>query len=377
MNTSAININPGHLREIGVALDGSLVALGSMDYPEDVTGHFPCPDAEFVRISRVDGLRIVRCRAFRETSGFLCAEEYGPELHVPASLAAIVERALRLGAKQAVQASLNYQDGELRSSTSRVKTLHQPLSCWTLNLDEVGGGVNVVLSARLHGSVIPEWSTSTANYWPAELDLSLKVEFRIDPITRVACFGAHVPTLEKEPATPASVPMVRSLASLDVADAPVGTFAQFAMGGTRWYSLYEGEASRYLSITEHAPPTRTPIGLLNDNGSYRWPRISIHGIDMRAVASMLRQSNNFRSSVTSSTVGEAYRSFGSDGSETYFIADLALDFRLDTEGLHIRINGKTQREAIALDLLLIWETLILRFPYYTRFIKALVLESRN
>ena len=366
--------NPGHLNEIGVAFDGSLIAVGSIDHPVDENGHFPCPEAELVRISREGGLRIMRCRAFRTPSGFLRAEEYGSELLVPAPLAAIVERALRIGAKEALRASLTHQDGQLRDSTSRMSTLSQPLSAWSLEVDEAGGAVHVVLSARLHGEVIPEWLTSMANYWPAEQDSRLVVRFRVDPITRVACFGAYAPALTKEPETLAAIPTARGLAALDLGNAPVGPFAQFAIGDTRWYYIFEGDTQRYLSITEHAPPMRTPLGLLRDTCGYRWPRLELRGIDMRAIASMLG-SHNLRSSVTSDTIGEAFESYGSDGFDTYSITSLALDFSLNETGLRLRIEGHTKRGPISRDMLLMWELLILRFPYFTRFRTMAGLQS--
>lgn len=132
MTNQEITPTPGHLNEARVALDGSLIVTGSIDHPADKEGYFPCPGADFLRISRTGGFRIVRCRSSRDRSGFLQADEYGSELHVPAPLVAMIERAFAFGAKEPCQATLAHQDGALTSSTSRIETLTQPLSDWTL-----------------------------------------------------------------------------------------------------------------------------------------------------------------------------------------------------------------------------------------------------
>lgn len=357
--------NPAGLRDIGIALDGSLIVLGSIAHPADEAGHFPCPDGELLRITR--GLAIARCHAVREPSGFVRVIEHGSELFLPAPFHAILDHALRFGAPEPLRASLAHQDGELRSSTSRDKTLEQPLSAWTLEVDDIDGRLDVALSAALHGSVIPAWRTSSANYWPAGQDARLDVRFRIDPITRVACYGAYVPGLAKEPASPAAIPADPHRARLDIAQAPVAPHDQFAVSGTSWYNFNERKAPPSFSVTEHAPPTRTPAGLLQDHCGYRWPRVSIYGLDMNAIAALLGHADGLRASVTSDTIGQAFTSHGPDGYESHRIADMTLHFALDHSGLRISIEGRANGAPLSRDLLLTWELLILRFPQFTRF----------
>lgn len=360
-----------HLDEVCVGLDGSLIATGALDHPTDRAGHFPSSEAALLRISRREGFRIVRCRANRDRSGFLDAEEYGSELHLPASLAAIVDRALKSGVNEELQATLAHQDGALRSSTSRIDPLEQPLTDWRMHVDELSGAINVQLSARLHGSIIPEWKSNTGNFWPAESEARVSVRFQVGPATRVACFGAYIPSLVGEPGTPATAPTSPGLDHLDIANAPVGTFCQFGISGSRWYSLYEDAGERRsLTLTEHGSPTRNSLGLLNDSRRYIWPRVSIHGLDMETIASLLRTSSKLRLAMTGSVLGDAYESHGSDGSATFNIKELVLDLQLDATGLQLKINADSERGKISMSVLFLWELLILRFPYFTPLIQS-------
>jgi len=353
-------------------LDGSLIAAGSMSHPLDQHGHFPSPHADFLRISRVRGLRIVRCRASREPSGFLRAEEYGSELHLPPTLAAIIDRALKQGVKEPVQVNLLHQDGQLSDSTNTIKTLTQPLTGWEMRIEEDEGTITVSLSAILHGTLLQDWKTSQSNYWNSSERAMLEVNFSIDPVTRIACYGSYVPALKEEPRILAFIPAPSGLSKLNIADAPVGTFAQFAISGDCWISFYESTGEwKSISITEHSPPTRTAYGLLSDNRGYRWPRISIYGIDMDVIASAMMNSQETRIILQNGRFGQVHYSHGSDGSTYYNISDVRLDLKIDSSGLHFDYTIIAEMIERSGNFYLKWELLLLRYPRFSQCIHLL------
>jgi hypothetical protein len=364
--------NHQHISQAGVALDGSLIAAGSMSHPVDEHGHFPSPHADLIRISRVRGLRIVRCRASREPSGFLRAEEYGSELHLPPSLAAIIDRALKQGVREPVQVNLLHQDGQLSDSTSTIKTLTQPLTGWVMRIEEDEGTITVGLSATLHGTLLQDWNTSQSNYWNSSQRATLEVNFSIDPVTRIACYGSYVPALKEEPRIPALIPAPSGLSKLNIADAPVGTFAQFAISGDRWISFYESTGEwKSISITEHAPPTRTAQGVLSDSRGYRWPRIAIYGIDMDVIASAMVRSREMNLVMQNGKFGQVHYSHGSDGSTDYDVSGVRLDLKLDSSGLHFDYTVDTEMGEKSGEFYLTWELLLLRYPRFAQYMRLL------
>src|SRR5262245_31700681 len=120
-----------------------------MSYPCDDDGRFTIAESSELRLSRQHGLRIIRCHATREKSGFLVAEELGPELWIPDVFVHVITKALRQGTKEPIKISLRTEDGFLTSSTEREKALWQPLSDWQLELSENKGSINGVISAAL------------------------------------------------------------------------------------------------------------------------------------------------------------------------------------------------------------------------------------
>lgn len=190
--------NRQHLTQAGVALDGSLIATGTMHHPIDENGYFPSPDAHLLRISRVRGCRIMRCAASREPSGFHTVKELGSELHLPRWLADLINRALNHGVKQPIHVSAMHQDGGLSDSTSTIKTRIQPLTHWVVHIDEDKGVINVTLAATLHATLLEEWNTSTANYWSPKQQEKLEVNFSADAIDRSGSRSFCLPDGELE-----------------------------------------------------------------------------------------------------------------------------------------------------------------------------------
>lgn len=354
-----------HIKQAGVDLDGNLVVTGSMDHPVDDHGHFPLISAQWLRISRVRGMRIVRCRAWREASGFLGVEELGSELHIPQALETIINRALFSGVKAPLVASLEYQDGLLADSTSRAQTLTQPLSGWTLRIEEKEGAISVVISAFLHASYLEDWNTSRSNYWknaPAQSRITLS--FEVDPITRIACFGSYVPSLIRESEGLPVAPPRSTLAALNIENATVGVFTAFAVDGDRWVNFHERDhENRGISITEHGPPTRTAEGFLNDSRDYRWPRVSLYGIDLGLISSQMIRSRAYRMIFSNGHFG-ALTYHREEPSEE--ITEAEIEVKLTQKGLELfyQLRGPAIKPG---QFTLPWELLILRYPAFCRF----------
>jgi len=154
-----------HIADVDVALDGALVGHGVLIHPADDEGHFAALAAERVSISRAfGGMRIARCHASRDGSGFLRTETFGPELLIPDSLAAMIEHALGAGVRVPVSAKFAHQMGALADTTRMDGQRMQPLSDWTLDINEDDGHVAVTLSAALCALYLADWDKSASNH---------------------------------------------------------------------------------------------------------------------------------------------------------------------------------------------------------------------
>lgn len=187
-----------HLSAASVDLDGNIIASGSIVHSQDDRGEFDPCDGDRLKISRGEWMKIVRCSCVREDCGFLRSEEYGAGVLVPAALATVITRALRLGAAEPQSVTLNHQEGELSNSFDPTYHLCQPLSDWHLAIDEREGEIFVVLSAALHARHLREWLESEANFWAQQPGQRVEVRFSINAATRVACFGAYVAGAAKD-----------------------------------------------------------------------------------------------------------------------------------------------------------------------------------
>ncbi len=350
-----------HISSAQVALDGGLVAIGSLSHPTDDDGHFPSHVSECVRISRAYGMRIVRCRAKRLTSGFLKVDEFGSELGIPDPLSSMIEHALRNGAKQPIVVTLTHQAGQLADSTRTDKRLVQPLSDWTLDIREDQGHITVQLSAALHGLDIEEWQKSTSNYWSGQLKTRLEARLTVDPVTRIACFGSYVPSLPDTVSTPALLPEPSLLSTLDINNAPVGTFTERVFGDGRWFSFFEATSLSYLVIVPESTPSRTTAGFLGLGSHSLGPSVSIHGLTMDAIWFATRNSPT----VKRLDEGECVGTLTGGGSDGWIekITSVETEISLNETGLHFAIDIRAPRTSL-MKFYLPWELLILRYPKF-------------
>ncbi len=352
-----------HISNAQVALDGAIVAVGGLRHQSDDDGRFPTLFAEHVKISRTHGMRIVRCQASRDVSGFLKVVELGSELQIPDPIKSMIERALWLGAERPISAAFSDQAGQFTDTTRTDQRLSQPLSDWKVHISEEQGEVSVVLSAALHALHIEDWQKNTSNYWKGQPSARLEAYFTVDPITRIACFGSYVRSFTDVTHGPALLPEPSYSSTLDIKDAPVGTQREFAFGDGRWFSFYESSNSGYLSITERSAPSRTMSGFLASDGRSIQPSINIHGLTMDAICFAINNSSSIRRLDEGECVGALHYS-GSDGSISN-IKSVGTNISLTENGLEFCIEVNVPKRN-PISFYLPWELLILRYPKFIK-----------
>jgi hypothetical protein len=344
-----------------VALDGSLVLRGIISHPVDDDGIYPCPVSDHVRISRTFGTRLVRCQATRDISGFLTKEEFGGEVQLPEPIAFTLIRAFSVRVKEPIVLRLDQQAGFLADSTSRESRLCQPLSDWSLTIEERDDDLHVALSAKLYGAKVEEWQkNSTANHWQRQPSARIDIQFVLDAITRTACFGCYSPSISTEGTAAASLPAPAKLTELDISTAPVGEFVQCGVAPDRLVSIHESAELGCLSLDRRALPKRTPAGFLATTMTYVWPRLTLYGITMASLRFALRSNPSLRLTAEGDQAGHLHYG-GSDG-EIINVTGWTADIKRDEVGLHFDIEALSTRTPQRLIFRLPWETLILRYP---------------
>lgn len=351
-----------HIVDVDVALDGALVGHGVLFHPADDEGHFAALAAERVSISRAFGsMRIARCRASRDSSGFLRTEAFGSELLLPDALAAMIEHALGVGVRALVSAKFAHQTGVLADTTRMDRRRTQPLSDWTIDIDEDDGCVAVKLSAALHALHLQGWDKDASNYWSAQDGARVEVHFTINPATRIACFGPYGLPLPDAAVMPAMLVDPSPLSALNIANAPVGAGTQLGLGEGRWFNFYEAKGLSYLSITECSQPSRTAAGFLASDNHPHWPRIHINGLTMDSIWFATKNSPTVRLSAEGDSVGSL--DYPGSGGWTDKITSVETEIMLNESGLHFAVEVRSPKSQ-SVCFRLPWELLVLRYPKF-------------
>lgn len=231
------------------------------------------------------------------------------------------------------------------------------------------------MSADLHGDHLRDWHSAEQNYWATDRPANLVVKFRIDPLTRSACLGAYVPPLDQTAAQLPTVPADHSLKHLNIGEALVGANNLHASGDGGWYDFYASPYRPSIWITKiDKPAMRGKTGLLIGTAGRSTPTISVEGVDMDMIDTMLLRSEDLRMGLDGIETGFLTYSYGSGGQSTFRIADLSLTAQMSSRGLSIGISGNTERQEVRTNVLLAWETLILRFPQFTRYMQQFQLQ---
>ncbi|WP_390551662.1 hypothetical protein, partial [Qipengyuania sp. MTN3-11] len=330
---------------------------GTLVHPADDAGEFRPLEVECLKINR-ETMRIVRCRALRDETGFFQSEEMGAVLYVPEPLATQVKFALRFGATRPMEMAILHQTGSI-TSRGQIQNFTQPLSDWRLRIDEDGGDITVVMSAALHSAHLRDWLKSEQNFWAGQRGARVETSFTINAATRIACFGAYIPDGRSEANGAEAHPRTPVGGRLYLESAPVGPMAEFGIRDDRWVHVgsHSHGPNSYIALTEHRDVRRLPNGFLS-SGLCEWPRIWIEGLSLESVASVIGD-EPIRLS------GEGIRmSFSNDGREGWreLASEAALEFCLQKGGLALDYFFKVGGRTVEGRVMLVWELLILRYP---------------
>ena len=355
-----------HLKSASVDVEGNLIAVGTMVHPVDDAGEFRPHELECLKIDR-ETMRIIRCKAVRDETGFFQAEEIGTVLYVPEPLASQVKWALRFGAMGPLEIAVLHDVGSLASSASRIQNFTQTLSDWRLRIVEQEGDITVLMSAALNSAHLRDWRTSEQNFWTSQTGARVETRFPINAATRIACFGAHVPDrysgAEGEEAQACATVGRR----LNLESAPVGPIAEFGIRDDRWVYFTSHGPDPCITLTEHRHVRRLANGFLS-RGYYEWPRIWIHGLSLASIASIL---GDKPVRLSGEGVGVSVSNEGREG-WSELASEAALEFRLQVDGLALDYFLTVAGQPVEGRVLLPWELLILRYPALGARRKAIV-----
>lgn len=361
------------LADATVALDGAIVATGTIDYPRDPAGEFPAPLAGQVHLSRGPGLVLRPCRAPRDpASGFRRVDQVGAVLGIPAELAVPIARALEFGVEQPISIHLPYQAGQLNSSDGGPRRASQPLSDWRMTLTGRGGDVTVRLSAALRATMpLKEWVVDTRDWWRDE-GARIDAVFTVDAATRIACFGSYIAELEETVAGDPAVAQATRWPALRLAAAPVGTFVAYGTGARgEWVSIYTTD--RTIALSGDCEQQRLPSGFVT-RGQCGQPRLWLNGVTLDAIADAIGPDRSHATVTLSDgwfgTV-EPWRDREPPWPPTERIVAARFDNALTLAGLTITYRLTTEIEGrmgagrtIEGSVTLSWELLLLRYPRF-------------
>lgn len=332
------------------------------------------------------------CRATRDPkSGFLVSESFGPEVWLPGEISGALLDAFHSSVRKHRDLTLGHQAGALaRAPGDRIRS-PQALSAWHVTLEQVDGYVGVSMSAALRRTDPDLLDKPPENHWDSVGDPArITVSLRVDPATRVACFGAHT-GLEGEPppeeyqrvlaarrARRPYPPLPAAGHALSLETAPVGVrrgLASVRAGGltlsqSGWINLFESHGRPTLALSPDFPGPKAPSGFLT-HGDFGWPRLWFEGINLDVIADVMGPSPSV--SMTISGENGSYVQFAGFETPSDPIVETHLRAEIAEDGLTLScrcksLDRKTQRPTWReATLTLSWELLILRYPRFLRF----------
>ena len=381
-----------HLRDASVDLDGNIIVPGSMVYPQDDLGHFPVLHTDKLCIMRTRGYAVSPCHAERDSaSGFLDSKTFGPHLSIPEALQLVITGALRFGTESRIDMSLQAQDGGFVAPGGQRR--EQPLSDWKLDIQDIDGSIHIKLSAALRAIHLWEPLNKTRNnYWSAEGPACrVEIAFRVDPITRVACYGANIKSLSDEKIAGIASAQLTSANSLSLDHAPVGALRhQFGVDSAgEWVEVFT--SPHKLALTRTRLLQRSNLGFLQHTNNDVWPRIWILGIDLDLAASAISGNNATTLTLSNGHFGYLQQHHGFydcyDPRPDQSILEVTLCREIVPSGLKLTyrvlvkdfIVSATPYQPGWIDgsVTLSWPVLILRFPQFVRYRKAFAAQERE
>jgi hypothetical protein len=172
------------------------------------------------------------------------------------------------------------------------------------------------------------------------------------------------------------MPPKTRLPDLRLESALVAPLCSFGRSGADWISFYDSDGPGFagVSITKHGPPSKHPAGFFEDSADYYWPRISLKGLKMDMIASLLRGSTYATIVMNSENIGDL--GYGRGDEDIPYadrrITGAELDLTLTRSGLEWVYQVSAARESRRGEFVLPWETLILRYPVFAPFRKTVL-----
>lgn len=380
-----------HLRDARVDLDGNLIASGRITYPPDDSGSFPIVAHERLRIvrgPRNSVLTISPTLAERDhNTGFYARADVGPEVFIPHSIGVAIQQVLRSDLTGPIAMTVQAEAGTLLSSSDRETAKRQSLSNWRAEISHREGMVDVRLSADL---LRTQPNLPMENFW-ANRDQAARIEISlsVDLITRAACFGTYSDRIPEEPRRGDASLRQSSLGDPILEHAMVGIFCSAYATDLRgnWIRLHSSPSPPSLSLESLSSRARTASGLVSYNNHFHWPRVCFSGIDLDLINEMMGRKPTLTLVFSDGESGvlDQHRSFYED-EPTHLqqsIVEAKHSFELTEAGLRycykaLVTNLDRQIYApgwIEDEMVLSWETLILRYPQFLRHRKQIAAAS--
>lgn len=380
--------NPLDPRAARIDIDGRLLLDGTVGFPPDDAGLFPCPRHVQVLVDRGDpgmiarwGMTVSAADGARDPkTGFMRANLLGPVVTLPAVLSTLIRDTLRSAADvERVTAAVSDVGGWLRSSPDARSAKRQALDRWTLSFRPDGEGVIVRLTAVLCDPRPPSPfdPDEDGDFWTRhEPPAELAVTFTVDGTTRALAFG-WAGGVQRLPAKPVRLSTGPDDISLAGAVRPIhavdsdGVVTLIRQGAPNDLSLWLERRGMGVFDHEDAPDLPT--------GSRTHRRFWISGVSMATLAAMLRDMRRTRTALSGERVGVA--EIPGDAGGTLRIVEAVFDLELERRGLRLDYrfvlerlggpDGSATRETAEGGGVISWETVIIHFPGLLRHRSAL------
>lgn len=361
------------LRDAKVDLDGCMLADGVLTLPPQIADEFGLPAGHALRLGNAEKInKITAVRAQQEASGFFSSENLGLSIFLPLELGAALHRALWVNGTDARHltfgSTLGYLDGPDGRGARR------NLTDWTLDLEEVDGGLRARGGARLDPP-----SGAGADEQRVTFDLT------VGDATRAAVVGYWREGLYGEVKVGLAVPEATSLDALNLEAAPVGKSILAATQAGGWAVIHSSSggydifgcpmASLYISWSQYE---RAADGFVVPRPSMGVGDIHLFGVDLKTLSLALFGQESVTVVLKGDRLG--YIGMHHRAHEDYDpvpdkrITEAELTASLDESGLRLayrlQVNDlqdqqKPYTPGELRDVLTIsWEILILRAPYF-------------
>jgi hypothetical protein len=286
--------------DIGVDLDGCIIARGHLELPPHPSYRMVPHDAILI-----DGRVLTPSFAKRNAkTGFFEITPKPFSIWLPASIAGQIASALPYSVLGDSASSMRLEAEEGHIVVQRApRLLTQGLTGWRLEISECNdGSCNIMLSALLHTEKADFLKRRVINYWPLVDGKAqrLNLQFTVDFLTRVACFGGYV---ESESKTEKPIPLAAHAHTSPLIAPDNSVFGYFGNGDVCKISIEDDQISWRANPCSNLQ--RLKNGLVSDGNPLldRFPVITVCGIGKKVLGALLERSASFSIALTQGKIG--------------------------------------------------------------------------